>query len=193
MRGKNAEQKLAFAQKLAKEIQKVANKLHTDHSEELIENIRSLKKAISEASYGDRRKIAERKSCETKLGATIKKIALEVEKAANGNDDFIRSVGFDVRRTNNKPSTLKAPSMVNYARTKNEGEIMIKWKPVNNSRSYVLEIRELGRKTWNTEFSTKSRFLFNGLKPGKQFEVRVKAIGAKGLSKSSQSCTFMAA
>ena len=192
LRGKNAEQKLKMARKVLKQLEK-SEKIPENLIRDLKFNSRSLKLAIQQAAFGDRRKIAERKAEENLLGSTIKRIALEVNQVAKGNEKNIREFGFEVRKTNNKPKSLHPPVELSYKRTNRDGEIKISWKPVSNSRSYVVEYREIGRSKWKSEFTTRSRICFEELTPGKQFEVRVKAIGAKGLSKSSGICRFMAA
>jgi hypothetical protein len=194
LRGKNAEQKLKMAKHILKNLQ-TAEKIEIPENllRDLKLNIRSLKLAIEQAAFGDRRKIAERKAEENLLSTTLKRIALVVDQVAKGNENIIRESGFEVRKSNNKPKTLHPPVELKYKRTNRDGEIWISWKPVPNSRSYVVEYREIGRRKWKSEFTTRSRICFEELTPGKQFEVRVKAIGAKGLSKSSSICRFMAA
>jgi hypothetical protein len=194
LRGKNAEQKLKMAKQILKNLQ-TSEKIEMPENllRDLKLNIRSLKLAIEQAAFGDRRKIAERKAEENLLSATLKRIALVVDQVAKGNENIIRESGFEVRKSNNKPKTLHPPVELKYKRTNRDGEIWISWKPVPNSRSYVVEYREIGRRKWKSEFTTRSRICFEELTPGKQFEVRVKAIGAKGLSKSSSICRFMAA
>lgn len=192
LRGKNAEQKLKMAKHILKQLES-SGEISENLIRDLKLNIRSLKLAIDQAAFGDRRKIAVRKAEESLLSATIRRIALEVNQWAKGNEEIIRKAGFEIRKANNKPKPLHPPVEVKYKRTNRDGEIWISWKPVPNSRSYVVEYREIGRSKWKSEFTTRSRIRFEELTPGKQFEVRVKAIGAKGLSKSSSICRFMAA
>lgn len=194
LRGKNAEQKLKMAKHILKNLE-TSEKIEIPENllRDLKLNIRSLKLAIEQAAFGDRRKIAERKAEENLLNTNIKRLALAVDQVARGNEDIILKSGFEVKKSNNKPKTLHPPVELKYKRTNRDGEIWISWKPVPNSRSYVVEYREIGRRKWKSEFTTRSRICFEELTPGKQFEVRVKAIGAKGLSKSSSICRFMAA
>jgi len=192
LRGKNAEQKLKMARHILDQLEK-SEKLPEKLTRDLRYNIRYLKLAIDQAAFGDRRKIAERKAEENLLSSTIKRIALEVNQMARGNEHVIRECGFEVRKSNNKPKILHPPVELKYKRTNRDGEIRLSWKPVPNSRSYVVEYREIGRRKWKSEFTTRSRICFEELTAGKKFEVRVKAIGAKGLSKSSSICRFMAA
>lgn len=193
-RGKNAQEKLERAENISKNLAEYKLKgIPNESIQELKRSTRALKIAIGKSAFGDRREIAIRREKEAQVENAIRRIALFVSALSLEDKDLILKTGFELRIRNNKAILPEEPTQLEWSRTQNDCEILLKWKPVANSRSYVIEINPEGSKKWKSHFSTKSRFLLEKLKPGKYYKIRIRAIGAKGLSKPSSTCRFMAA
>ena len=157
---------------------------------------RSLEKAIEMAAFGDKRAIGARKLCEKQLDENLRSAAAYVDHVAKGNEKLILAAGFQLRKRNNKPAELEKPKGLKVMRTDNSGEFKLNWKPVRNSKSYLVQFTDKKQNSdndWNTQFSTQSRCVLTELKPGKIYSIRILAVGAKGVSLPSELVEIMAA
>jgi len=198
LRGKNVFEKLAFADRLSERLKSnIQVSGSEEHLEELERTRAALEKAIEMAAYGDRRAIKARKLCEEQVEIAIKRLALTVDQESMNDDSLIELLGFEKRKRNNRPQKLNPPKSLSLERTKNENEIAAKWSDVKNSRSYIVEItsRESNsRQAWKSSgITTKRKLIISGLIPGKRYWVRIRVIGALGVSKPSEIKQIMAA
>jgi hypothetical protein len=190
LRGKNAEAKLKMIEKISQGM-KSSTVFAKERSllRELERTSNSLSKSIEMASYGDRRAIGARKLCEKQAENLIRRAALKVEELSSGDEKLIKAVGFETRKRNNKPAQLEAPEGLEIKSTETEGSILLKWRPVQNSKSYLVQTSTTGKELdsdWTAAgFTTRSRHLLTDLKPGKTMWFRVRAIGAKGIGPPS--------
>lgn len=156
-----------------------------------------LQKAIEISAFGDKRAIEYRRECEMKVKNAIRTLAAFVNLASGGDEKIISDAGFDVKDSNNKPKPLQTPVELTIKRTNNKGELIISWTPVMNSRNYIVQCNtknpENDKKWITTSYSTKSRCVVSDLEPGKIYWIRIKAVGAKGMSAPSQPAQIMAA
>ncbi len=157
----------------------------------------ALYEAIELATFGDRRALEQRRTCEKNMDDLLRKAAAFVNHSSDGNPELIKSAGFALRKRNNKPRELSNPQELKVKRTENSGEFILRWKPVKNSRSYLVQTRTKKPETdsiWDTRaFSTRSRCVIDQLKPGKTYWIRILAVGAKGVSQPSKIIEIMAA
>lgn len=156
-----------------------------------------LESAIKIAAYGDKRALEIRRNCEMKLKDAIRNLAAFVNHKSEGENKIIIDSGFEIKRSNNKPKPLENPRQPVLKRTDQSGELMMSWKPVPNSRNYIIQANIKNPKIdkhWTTScFSTKSRCTIFDLKPGKTYWIRVRAIGSEGMGPPSEVVQIMAA
>ena len=65
----------------------------------------------------------------------------------------------------------------------NKGEIELLWQPVNDARSYIVQINHSTNtlSTWkHADIVTRTRFTASGLKSGKQYNFRIAPITSTG-------------
>lgn len=163
--------------------------------DELYTATESFEKAIEMAAFGDKRGIGARNLCEKQLDTVIRKAAAFVNHQSKGDETMITAAGFELRKRNNKPTELETPEGLKIKRTEKCGELKLGWKPVKNSRNYIVQFssgKTVKENEWNTHFSTRSRSLLQGLKPGKTYSIRILAVGAKGVSAPSETVRVMA-
>ena len=164
--------------------------------EELEKSRMLLEKAIEISAFGDQRAIASRNLFERRIDDLIRKAAAYVNHESNGDESLIIAAGFELRKTNNIPSDLNEPQGLKIERTENSGQLKLNWKPVKNSRNYMVQVglKIPSKKTnWETHFSTRSTCTIDALKPGKIYRIRILAVGAKGVSQPSEVLEIMAA
>lgn len=198
LRGLTTAQKLEKARNIE---QKVTSLNVPDLSQlptgELIKAANMLEKAITMAEFGDQRAIAARKLCEKQLDTAIRNMGHAIERVSNHKRSVIEACGFEVRSTNNRSEPLQAPEGLDVKRLEVPGSVYIKWKPVSNSKNYLIQTctRSPNKKTnWQTSgFSTRSRCTLDALKPGTTYWFRILAIGAKGIGPPSEAISIMAA
>lgn len=155
-----------------------------------------LEKAIEISAFGDKRGIASRNLFEKRIDDVIRKAAAFVNHESNGDESLIIAAGFELRKRNNKPSDLTVPKGLRIERTENSGQLKLNWKPVKNSRNYMVQYGlKIPSKetTWETHFSTRCTCILDALKPGKIYRIRILAVGAKGVSQPSEVIEIMAA
>ena len=164
--------------------------------EELEKSRILLEKAIEISAFGDKRGIASRNLLEKRIDDVFRKVAAYVNHESNGDESLIVAAGFELKKRNNKPSELTKPKELRIERTENSGQLKLNWKPVKNSRNYMVQYGlKIPSKetTWDTHFSTRSTCLIDALKPGKIYRIRILAVGAKGVSQPSEVLEIMAA
>lgn len=197
LRDLKCEEKVVMAKILESGLKSVAEfKNNKELISELSKSGKSLRQAIEMASFGDKRAIGARKLCEQQLDSIIRKAAAFVNHESNGNDDLITAAGFELRKRNNKSSELHSPEGLKIKRTEKSGELKLNWKPVKNSRNYLVQYtakKPTKKNDWETLFSTRSVCLLNTLTPGKIYRIRIFAVGAKGVSEPSEMAEIMAA
>gem|GEM_PF-6255509 len=198
LRGKNGISKMEMAQQIVHGLNRVAGMdERTSLLMELNAAIAGFSEAHTHAQFGDRRAIEWRKRCEKHLEQAIRHAALAAEKWSLGEEELLAQIGFETRNTNNTAAPVSSPELPKAQRTDASGELKLTWKPVANSRNYLVQIAtKTSRKipNWNTAvYSTKARCVLQDLKPGKVYQIRIIALGAVGLSAPSQVLEMMAA
>ncbi len=156
-----------------------------------------LESAIQMATYGDKRAIEIRRNCETKIKNAIRNLAAFVNHKSDGDIQIILDAGFEIKRTNNRPAAILTPVNTKIKRTDIEGQLIISWKPVQNSRNYIVQSNSKNpgnNKQWAIAcFSTKSRCTLSDLTPGTTYWIRIRAIGSEGMGPPSEVVQIMAA
>ncbi|NEN24985.1 hypothetical protein G3O08_15905 [Cryomorpha ignava] len=197
LRDLNCEEKVEMAKRIESGLKSVTEfKKHKALIRDLIKSRNSLIQAIEMAAFGDKRAIGARNLCEKQLDSIIRKAAAYVNHESNGCDELIVSAGFELRKRNNTPSELESPEGLKIKRTEKSGELKLNWKPVKNSRNYLVQFtaKKPAKKTdWETLFSTRSGCFLNALIPGKIYRIRILAVGAKGVSEPGEMIEIMAA
>lgn len=198
LRDLRTQEKAAYARRISEGLK--STPVFADEKE-LILNLdaarHALKKAIKLAAFGDKRALEMRRQAEKDLDEILRNAAAFVNHEAKGDTDLIQSAGFELRKRNNKPMPLSHPINFQVKRTNHSGELVLSWKPVKNSRNYLVQTstrKPDGDTTWNTAvFSTRSRCTLDTLKPGTIYWIRVLAVGTKGMSPPSEIVKIMAA
>lgn len=195
---------LTVFQKLekARQIEKAVN-LNTEIDStrlpltELCKAAGMLEKAVAMAEFGDKRAVAAKQLCEKQVESTIRSMGQAAEQLGKGDRKVIEGCGFEVRSTNNRSAPLSQPKELAAKRLETEGAVALKWSPVQNCKSYLVQMcTEDSKKkiNWQTgSYSTRSKCVIDALKPGKVYRFRVLAIGAKGIGPPSATVSIMAA
>ena len=135
----------------------------------------------------DKQKIAIRNQQAEVVKGLLRQLSAYVQNVSNGNEVIILSSGFGVRKT---PEPVGIPTQVlnlSAKATDFAGELKIDWKPVSGSKSYTLELMDLGFQgaddtaVWQTPVTvTASKHVVSGLNSGHIYRVRVAAVGSAG-------------
>ena len=141
----------------------------------------SLEAAYEAASDGGKAKTAFMYTQEKALDALMVQLAAYVQQASAGNATIILSSGMDVAAGRTPSQDLPAPEAVAAITGQNEGEVLLKWKPVKGAASYIVQQSADGSTGWALAAnSTKASSTVSGLVSGSKEWFRVAAIGAKG-------------
>lgn len=155
-----------------------------------------LSEYIVASKTGDRERIAMRRKQEDVVKDLLRRLASYTAFIAR-TESQILSTGFDLRRLPTKRLPSR-PSELEAVRSEKEGVVKLKWKPVQNSKHYVVEMATGNTLTQDAEWQTmmflsRSTCKVENLEPGKYYWFRVRALGTQGTSPYSDPATVMAA
>ncbi|MBE2219652.1 MAG: fibronectin type III domain-containing protein [Ignavibacteria bacterium] len=91
-----------------------------------------------------------------------------------------------IQRINN---SIKIDCILLAASGDKIGEIELLWQPVNEARSYIVQINSISgsEKTWkHSDIVTRTRYTATGLKSGKMYYFRIAPITANGQQEWSE-------
>lgn len=113
----------------------------------------------------------------------IRKLGYYVQNVSNGDENIIRSAGFEVvRRGPRQYTEIPAPLDVR-AQFIRKMAVQVRWKRVDIAHMYVLEYceEELTDTGWSPAvFSTVGKLVIEGLHPFRKYYFRVCAVGSGG-------------
>lgn len=132
---------------------------------------------------------------EDALDATLTALGNYVDNISKGDETIIKSAGLSTKA---KASPVGVPVQVenlSAVSTANAGEIVLKWKSVRGSKSYIVrqstDIADSSK--WIQELVvTKATATISNLKSGAQFWFQVAAVGAAGQGPWSDPATKIA-
>jgi len=137
--------------------------------------------ALQAADTGSRADIAAKNQHRNALQQLLKELAGYVNFTAKGDRAVLLTSGFDINN-DGLPAVITKPAGLKVLNGPNSGELISKVPIVDGSRSYSHEYSldpALADASWKPHSCTRSKFIFKGLQPGKQYFVRVGAVGSK--------------
>jgi hypothetical protein len=143
--------------------------------------LNSYSKALVEAAGLDRVKVAEKNKLRFKLEQMLSQLGTYVNYAASGDEAIITSSGFSVNKAP-EPRIITNPGIPVITNGINSGQLVSSVKAVKGASVYLHEIAPdplTDNSVWKSTPSSRSRFTFTDLQPGKKYWVRVAAIGSK--------------
>ncbi len=148
------------------------------------------------ASTGhDRNLLAQKRARRKILEELLSQLGMFVMFKAKGNIVVLSGSGFPLAKLP-EPVYLTNPGNVTLSHGITSGELVSVVKAVNGAKIYLYEILDhepTGTSVWHSHRSTRSRFVFTGLKPGNKYWVRVAAIGiGKQIAYSTVASMFVA-
>ncbi len=140
----------------------------------------ALETAFNESRNRDKNKIASMRLRRTELLFLITQLAAYVQEASGGNEEKIRSSGFGVRRANTpKPVVAGEVTNVRLKDGSNSGSIVVDWDKASDAIIYIISVRTEGEPepVGFKGVTTKTQKEIDGLTPGKNYLVTVRALG----------------
>src|SRR5690606_29817602 len=140
----------------------------------------AFRNSATEAAYRDTRAILIRKQKRKELVYVLKELAKYVDTIANGDDSIILAAGFSVRKESDSYGGLvpKAQRPIAEPSEIGSGRILLKTEPWAGARMYDFQFRIKGStEAWNSQLSSKSTCLIEGLETFKEYEFRATYIG----------------
>lgn len=119
-------------------------------------------------------KVAEKNQARSILEA-------QMGQLANGDDVVLTSSGYTPAKMR-EPVIIPNPGQVTLSNGKSSGELNSAVKAVTGAKSYSHQITAdpiTAASIWKNVISSRSKNTFKGLLPGKQYWVRVEAVGAQ--------------
>ena len=151
--------------------------------------------ALAKAADGTRVERFLKKIKKEELKNALRKLAAACAAIADGNALIFLSSGFELKHSGSSIDLFDAPRGIHASRGRDEDYIALKWEPLKNCRSYMIQVNEDVEKDggWiNLGVSTKSKYSSNGFVPGKRYWFRAAGVNSKGIGRWSQPCTKIA-
>ena len=150
--------------------------------------------ALDAAAGLDRVKVAEKNQARKVLLGLLTQLGLYVMSVGNGDASVLTSSGFTLAKTP-EPGKLGNPGNVTLTSGVTSGQMVSSIKRTKHARVYSFQItdQQPGDDTkWTVIHTTTTRHVFNGLVSGKQYWVKVAAIGtANQVTESPVSTMFV--
>jgi hypothetical protein len=135
--------------------------------------------ALNAAAGLGRVNVAQKNKARQDLEAILKQLGLYVMSVANGDAAMLTSSGFTLSKMP-EPKYITNPGNVTLSNGVTSGELVDAVPTVPGTRVYYHEIADAApteETVWTRYQSSRSRFVFTGLIPGRQYWVRVAAVG----------------
>jgi hypothetical protein len=135
--------------------------------------------ALNAAAGLGRVNVAQKNKYREDLEAILKQLGLYVMSVANGDAAMLTSSGFTLSKMP-EPKYITNPGNVTLSNGVTSGELADAVPAVAGARVYYHEITDAApteETVWTRNQSSRSRFVFTGLIPGRQYWVRVAAVG----------------
>ncbi|MEO7309510.1 MAG: fibronectin type III domain-containing protein [Chitinophagaceae bacterium] len=142
-----------------------------------------LENAFQAADAGDRNLKAAMLKREEDLDFKISLLAAYIQNESEGDEEKIRSAGFEVRSAATPPTELEHVSNLRATMSERNGEVSLAWKPLAGARTYVIEKSADGNNGWVIcGHSTRAHGIVTGLPSLVHAYFRVAGIGSTGQS-----------
>lgn len=146
-----------------------------------------------EASYEAARgggvdKKATQHDDEKALNTLMSQLADYVQSTSKGNEAIILSSGMGIKSKATAPQVLPAPVALKATPRTNSGEVDLKWKRVEDAKSYMIQSTATpdDATSWETlDTCTKASHTVTGLTSLSNMWFRIAAVGPKGKSQWS--------
>ena len=147
--------------------------------EEVQAAVGNYNEALAAAAGLGRINVAEKNKRRRDLEALLTQLGMYVMFIANGDAAILTSSGYTLTKMP-EPRYISNPGNVTLTNGITSGELVDSVKNVKNAILYFHEITDqlpADNTAWTRTQSSKSRFVFTSLLPGKQYWVRVAAVG----------------
>lgn len=148
---------------------------------ELETNITSYGLALTAAAGLDRTKVAFKNEIRQQLELLMGKLGMHVMNVALGNIAMLTSSGYSLMKAGSSVY-IDNPGSVSIANGNTSGELVASVPTVKGAVSYLHQsTTQLPTEAtqWESNISSRSKFTYSNLQPGKQYWVRVAAIGSR--------------
>ena len=125
------------------------------------------------------------------LETTMSSLGFYLEQASGGSLVKKLSTRFDLSKIRTPKGELPAPDNVTLEPSR-KGKLEGRCEPVDGARSYNWYIRQVGQEVWKDFSTTKARILFEDLESGKEYEMKVVAVGSNPVRNFSKVVTSFA-
>ncbi len=146
-----------------------------------------LEETIHKIEAGDKSFIPHRQTLVMKVENAIRKLSYDIQNLSNGNEEMIKSAGFDVQQ--GRSATKPVGEVMHLtAEPVGPGRVILRWKKIAYSRMNFIEITDNpATGNWKPLDKTgKSSFIVTGLTPGVLYYFRVYGSNSLGDSNPSE-------
>lgn len=144
--------------------------------------IAAYSQALVAAAGLDRTQVALKNEARAGLEVLLSKLGMYAMNVALGNVAMLTSTGFTLIKLS-EPQYITNPGNVTISNGVTSGELVAAVISVRAAKSYLHQITtELptDATAWQSNSSSRSKYTYSGLQPGKQYWIRVAVVGSRG-------------
>lgn len=137
--------------------------------------------ALISAAGLDCTEVAQKNEYRQALEVLLAKLGMYVMNVALGNTAMLTSSGFTLIKSN-EPQYIANPGNVTISNGVTSGELVASVPAVKGARSYLHQITTeppTDATEWESTSTSRSRYTYSNLTPGKQYWIRVAAVGSR--------------
>ncbi len=138
--------------------------------------------ALVGAESRDKVKVSQKNKLRKDLADLLTPLLAFVNVKANGDKTTLLSSGFTLCKEKGNTYELGDFGVVTLAYGKNSGEVLVRYPKVPGAVSYLIDFAEtpVENDNWKSEPDTYLKHLLTGLRRGKEYAIRVRAVGRGG-------------
>ncbi len=155
---------------------------------DITEAVNALETTYDDAQDGGVSKKALMRSKEDVLDVMMSKLSAYIQDVSEGDEIIIQSSGMGIKSKATAAQLPETPMGLQALPRSNSGEAVLKWRPVKNAKTYLVEFTTQPGEpaSWVIlTAGTKAKLTATGLPSHTTIWFRVAAVGSKGLSQWS--------
>ena len=136
---------------------------------------------VGKVKYGSREDVLNKKAARATLESLMRGLASYVQSVSKGDEAIIISSGFDVSKQAAPIGPLPMPTGIQITAGSTRGSLYISWDSIKDAHSYIVEYIEYPyaeMAAWYHIGCTRSNATISNLTRGKQYAIKVTAIGS---------------
>jgi hypothetical protein len=136
--------------------------------------------ALVASKTGDKQATLRKKECRSLLEKHLELLALYVNMNCSDNEEIAKSSGFNIKKKGKPVGILAKPSNLRVVNGPAKGTLIANIDRINRAKSYIYQITTAPvteTSIWETHIISRKKMVFENLASGKEYAIKVAAVG----------------